>query len=78
MLWRGFRIQPELPSDTSPDAVIKIFDRGIVLPTPLTCPISKRNRVVGTAEKRHLSRGALHRRPPRRATAFERKPSRSP
>jgi hypothetical protein len=36
----------ELPTDTSPDAVIKIFDRGIVLPAPLTCPASKRNRVV--------------------------------
>ncbi|MBL8513774.1 MAG: hypothetical protein JNJ55_07260 [Betaproteobacteria bacterium] len=36
----------ELPSDTSSDAVIKIFDRGIVLPPPLSCPPSKRNRVV--------------------------------
>lgn len=41
----------ELPTDTVPVSVIKIFDRGIVLPPPLTCPASKRNRIaVGPLE----------------------------
>ncbi len=41
----------ELPTDTEPRSVIKISDRGIVLPPPLTCPASKRNRIaVGPLE----------------------------